>query len=76
MWNVNDGWMIEHRPWHQLTYSKAPCKLTTENFQDGRLGGHFGYRNKMLLAIMNLYVTPMPPIKFRLNQTYYSGDEV
>ena len=24
----------------------------------------------MILAILNLHVTPMPPIKFRLNLTY------
>ena len=34
-------------------------------FQDGRRGGHLGYRNGTPLAILNLYVAPMPSIKFR-----------
>ena len=37
-----------------------------EEFQDGRHGGHLGYWNAMLLAILNLCVTVMPPIKFQL----------
>ena len=36
----------------------------------------FGYQNWMILAILNLYVTPMPPIKFRLNLTYGLGGDV
>ena len=38
-----------------------------EEFQDGSL--HLGYRNGMILAILNLCVTVMPAIKFKLNQT-------
>ena len=38
-------------------------------------GGHLGYRNRMILAILNLYNTSMPPIKFKLNPTYRSGAE-
>ena len=33
-----------------------------EEFQDGRNGGHLGYRNGTVLAILNLCVTMMPPI--------------
>ena len=33
-----------------------------EDFQDGNLGGHLTYQNRMILAILNLYVAPMPPI--------------
>ena len=33
-------------------------------------GGHLGYRNQRILAILNLYVTPMPSTKFQLNLTY------
>ena len=29
-------------------------------------GGHLEYRNETILAVLNLYVAPMPPIKFRL----------
>ena len=28
----------------------------------------------MILAILNLYVGPMPPIKFQLNPTYSFGE--
>ena len=44
--------------------------MSFEDFQDGH---HLGYRNEMILAILNLYVAPMPPIKFRLNPTYGLG---
>ena len=47
-----------------------------EDFQDGHSGGHLGYWNKMILAILNLYVAPMPPIKFKLNPTYGLGGDV
>ena len=39
-------------------------ELSFEEFQDGNRGGHLGYRNGMILAILNLYVTVMPPISF------------
>ena len=42
------------------------CSLKV--FQDGHCG-HLGYRNGTILAILNLCVTVMPPIKFQLNQT-------
>ena len=35
---------------------------------------NFGYLNRTILAILNLYVATMPPIKFQLNPTYGSGD--
>ena len=48
--------------------------MSFEKFQDGR---HQGYRNKTILAILNLCVTVMPPIKFQLNRTYgLRGDVV
>ena len=37
-------------------------------FQDGR---HLGYQNGTIFAILNLYVAPMPPIKFQLNPTFW-----
>ena len=46
-------------------------EMSFEEFQDGCHGGHLGYRNGMLLAILNLCVTKMPPIKFQLNQTRF-----
>ena len=45
--------------------------MSFEEFQYGRQG----YRNGTILAILNLCVAPMPPIKFRLNLTYgFEGD--
>ena len=51
-------------------------EMLFEEFQDGRHGSHLGYRNGTILAILNLYVTPMPPIKFQLNLIYGLGDVV
>ena len=47
-----------------------------EEFQDGHLSGHLRYRNGTILAILNLCVTLMPPIKFWLNQNYGLGGDV
>ena len=33
-----------------------------EEFQDGRHGGLIGHRNETSLAILDLYVAPIPPI--------------
>ena len=44
-----------------------------EEFQDG---GHLGYLNGTILAILTLYVAPMHPIKFRLNLTCGLGGDV
>ena len=51
--------------------------MAFEEFKVGRHGGHFGNRNGTILAILNLYITTMPPIKFRLNLSYcLEGDVV
>ena len=42
-------------------------EMSFEEFQDGLRVGHLGYWNRTLLAILNLSVTVMPPIKFELN---------
>ena len=47
-----------------------------EEFQDGRHVSHLGYRNRTILAILNLNVATMPPTKFQLNPTYGSGGDV
>ena len=39
-------------------------------------GGHLGYRNGTILAILNPYNAPMPPIKFGLNLIYGFGGDV
>ena len=50
--------------------------MSFEEFQDGHHGGHLGYWNIMILAIMNLPVAAMPHTKFQLKQTYGSGGDV
>ena len=45
----------------------------SEEFQDGHHGGHLGYWNGIFLAILILYVAPMPSIKFRHKPTYGLG---
>ena len=47
-----------------------------QDFQDGGPGGYLWQPNGTILAILNLYVTPMLPIKFRLNPTYGLGRDV
>ena len=47
-----------------------------KNFQDGYLGGHLRYRTKTVSAILNLYATPMPPIKFGFNPHYGGRGDV
>ena len=49
-------------------------EMLFEEFQDGHHGGHFGYRNRKILAILNLHVATMPPTKFQLNPTCGSED--
>ena len=38
-------------------------EISFEEFQDGHHGSHLGYQNGMILPILNLCVTVMPPIK-------------
>ena len=48
-------------------------EMSFEEFQDGHHGGHLGYQNGTILAILNAL---MPPIKFLLNLTYGLGGDV
>ena len=50
--------------------------MAFEDFQDGRHGSRLGYRNGTILEILNLYVGPMPPIKFQLNLNCGLGGDV
>ena len=47
-----------------------------QDFREGCPGGHLGYWNERILAILNLYVALMLPIKFRLNPSYGLGGDV
>ena len=57
-------------------FKLATQATSFEEFQDGHHGSHLGYWNGMILAILNLYVALIPPIKFRLNLTYGLGGDV
>ena len=70
---TTDGLTTNNRPWHTLNCSKAPGELRIKHLKDGCRCGHLGYHNEMLLAILNLHVAPMPPIKFRLNPIFSFG---
>ena len=37
-------------------------------------GGNLGYQNGTILANPNLYVAPMPPMKFQFSLTYGLGE--
>ena len=50
-------------------------ETSCEEFQDGRYGGALGYRNGMILAILNLCCTDAPH-QVRLNLTYGLGGVV
>ena len=120
------GWRqtMVNKPWHKLTWSKAPGELTIEDlqdgccvchrgyrkkcfqqfwismspqclppsfgsvwliilkqmkfedFQDGHLEDHLRYQTTTILAILNLNVTQMPPIKFGLHPHYSLGGDI
>ena len=45
------------------------------DFQDGCHGGHLGYPTGTILAILDLQVTPMTPMKFGVNWPFGAGEE-
>ena len=45
------------------------------DFQDRGDGGHLGFPVETILAMFDLQVTPMLPIKFQVNWFFGSGDE-
>ena len=51
-------------------------EMSFEVFQNGHHGSHLGYENRTILAILSLYNSPKPPIKFQLNLTYCLGLDV
>ena len=51
-------------------------QITTEDFQDRHSGSHLEYPNKMILAILNLYVARLPLLKFQLHPNYSLGGHV
>ena len=47
-----------------------------EDFQDDHLDGHLRYWTRTILAVLNLYVTPMPSVKLWLNLHYGFGGDI
>ena len=45
-----------------------------EDFQDACLAFHLEYQNRMILAILNVYIAPMPAMKFLLIPTLGLGE--
>ena len=68
----------------QFSNSESPCHLDASIqvsaqpdtvweemwFEELQDGGHLGHWNRRILAILDFHNTPMPPIMFKLNQTY------
>ena len=63
---------------HQVSAQseKVQESMFFEEFRDGRCGGHVGHQNRTILAILDFYVAPIPPIKFQLNPTCGLGGDV
>ena len=89
--DFQDGHPVEAK-WNDLSKSESLChsnashqvsaqynlwfkRCHLKNFKLATMG-HLGYRNGTILVILNLYVTPMPPIKFWLNLTYSLGGDI
>ena len=85
------SWILEGNEFSNSKSPKSPQCLPTslgsiqltvreqtwfEDFQDGHRGSHLGYWNRMILATLNVYVAPMPSIKFQLNPNYGLGRDV
>ena len=45
------------------------------DFQDGQHGSHLGFLIETISASFDLQVTPILPIKFRVNWPFGSGEE-
>ena len=45
-------------------------EMSFEDFQDGRHGSYFGYRNGMILSILFLRVAPISPARVREQMSF------
>ena len=70
---MSPKWLPQSFGSNQLTSQE---QIWFEDFQDGPCGGHLGYWNRMILAILNFYVALMPLIEFWLNPTHSLRDVV
>ena len=49
--------------------------MSLKKYQEFCHGSQIGYQNKMIRAILNFHVSPIPPTKFRFNLTYGFGKD-
>ena len=47
-----------------------------KDFQAGCHGGHLGYQDGTILAIINLHVSPMPSTKFGFNPIFSLWEQI
>ena len=71
---------IYKSPWCFLSSFKSINLLVQEkkrkiDFQDGRHGGHLGFRIGMILNIFNLQVIPMVPVEFHVHCSFGLGEQ-
>ena len=63
--------------WNQFSNSKSPSYPNASHQGRTQSNLPFGSRHGLkILAILNLYVAPIPHIKFQLNPTYGLGGDV
>ena len=86
VWRIS-RWLLSWSSWiseqNHFSNSKSLCHcdashqvLAQSDLRFGRRCSHLGYWKGTILAILNLCVTVMPPIKFWLNPTYGLGRNV
>ena len=79
-WNhfSNSESLCHYDAFHQVSAQSDRVwnEMLFEEFQDGCHGGHLGYWNGTILAILNLHVPTMLSTKFQLNPIYDSGGDV
>ena len=59
----------------QLAFLFRRKKLNTY-LQRGCLGNHLGFRIRMILAVFDIQVILIIPVKFQLNRSFCSGEQV
>ena len=73
-WTDLRSFFIYKSPWWYLPRFQVQEKKRKIDFQDGLChGGHLGFPIETILAIFDLHVTPMLPIKFRVNWPFSIG---
>ena len=76
-WMIKQFWISISPPCLPSSFSSTWLivweEMWLEEFQDG---GHLGHWDRRILANLNFHNTPIPPIMFKLSQTYPSVADV